>query len=580
MAIKDITGCVAAYEADVAYSTGTTQCVNLDPVATIPNAKGSSLGFSDLLQTLACCRPVWMIDPADGLPFIRFGLTFKRSQWNTAAGTFIRKFMNAQVVPASVTGGDTFLTRMAYGVLARVTAIYTGTSGASAALFNLHNKAGSGTDHYWQIAKTFGMNVVGNTPSPVIPCSMGWSFYTYRGGFSGAEGGYRMARDQRVYAPNASSGGSNNRNQLNLGYLDGSVTAASFSNVTHRLTKTGAFTNYTPTDGDRILVTGGTGVTPGLYEIDETACTADYVTLLTDPAAGTPADVTFEGAQPVQTLYFDLRAFWVGSANGAPVPDASIATFVSEMEAKWGASATKTRRYSAITDSLAIQNVGVTTKDVSETLACQVSRRLPQSWEILVDALPGRKIATGTDPGTDTFTNVFVPLLDTSLASNTMVAAVGVNDLSGTNGMTGATWYTAYASWLSTIGAGGYTPIARTMSDAYGGYATGGSNTIFAVQRLAANVLVRAGTTRVSDVGSILQTGNRYASQSGVFFDYTETGFSSSVGAIHKIPAGIAIDAECDAVTVLAAAGTRTPITWQYGDSPIFYTAGNIRGRP
>ncbi len=49
-----------------------------------------------------------------------------------------------------------------------------------------------------------------------------------------------------------------------LGFV---FTTATWVESTKTLTKTGAFTNYTWTAGDRIYITGGTGVTVGFYEI-------------------------------------------------------------------------------------------------------------------------------------------------------------------------------------------------------------------------------------------------------------------------------------------------------------------------
>ncbi len=45
------------------------------------------------------------------------------------------------------------------------------------------------------------------------------------------------------------------------------VTNGTWTESTKTLTKTGAFTNYTWTSGDRIYIASGTGVTPGIYEI-------------------------------------------------------------------------------------------------------------------------------------------------------------------------------------------------------------------------------------------------------------------------------------------------------------------------
>ena len=44
-------------------------------------------------------------------------------------------------------------------------------------------------------------------------------------------------------------------------------TGATWTNATLKITKTGAFTNYTYTSGDTLVITAGTGATPGTYTI-------------------------------------------------------------------------------------------------------------------------------------------------------------------------------------------------------------------------------------------------------------------------------------------------------------------------
>lgn len=69
------------------------------------------------------------------------------------------------------------------------------------------------------------------------------------------------------------------------------LTAATFTNATKTLSQTGAFTSYTFTAGDQIYISGGTGVTAGLYEI-ASKTSNDAIVLVADIGGTNPTDVT------------------------------------------------------------------------------------------------------------------------------------------------------------------------------------------------------------------------------------------------------------------------------------------------
>lgn len=78
------------------------------------------------------------------------------------------------------------------------------------------------------------------------------------------------------------------------------LVAASFTTSTKTLTKTGAFASYTFTEGDILYISGGTGVTAGLYEI-ASRTSDDAIVLVADIGGTDPADVTSSDG-PFSTL--------------------------------------------------------------------------------------------------------------------------------------------------------------------------------------------------------------------------------------------------------------------------------------
>ena len=69
------------------------------------------------------------------------------------------------------------------------------------------------------------------------------------------------------------------------------LTAATFTNATMTLAQASAFASYTFTAGDLIYISGGTGVTAGLYEI-ASKIDNDSITLVEDIGGTNPTDVT------------------------------------------------------------------------------------------------------------------------------------------------------------------------------------------------------------------------------------------------------------------------------------------------
>lgn len=73
-----------------------------------------------------------------------------------------------------------------------------------------------------------------------------------------------------------------------------SITGGSFTTATKTLTKAGAFASYTHQVGDKINVTGGTGVTPGYYAV-ASKTDSDSIVLADDIGGTNPADVATDG---------------------------------------------------------------------------------------------------------------------------------------------------------------------------------------------------------------------------------------------------------------------------------------------
>jgi hypothetical protein len=72
------------------------------------------------------------------------------------------------------------------------------------------------------------------------------------------------------------------------------ITGGTFTNATRTLTKTGAFASYTWASGDKLYVTGGTGVVAGFYAI-ASKTSSDAIVLSADIGGATPSDVTTSG---------------------------------------------------------------------------------------------------------------------------------------------------------------------------------------------------------------------------------------------------------------------------------------------
>lgn len=70
------------------------------------------------------------------------------------------------------------------------------------------------------------------------------------------------------------------------------ITAATFTNATLTLSKTGAFANYNWQNGDFVTIVSGTAVTPGDYNI-ASRVSDDAIVLEADIGGANPADVVF-----------------------------------------------------------------------------------------------------------------------------------------------------------------------------------------------------------------------------------------------------------------------------------------------
>ena len=100
---------------------------------------------------------------------------------------------------------------------------------------------------------------------------------------------------------------------------------ATFTTATKVLTKVGAFTNYTNQNGDRIKITGGTGVTPGWYTI-ASRDSDDQITLDLDIGGTDPADVS---ATYIGTRY---EFVWTTLQENDTMDDVA-----SDVQARWAA---------------------------------------------------------------------------------------------------------------------------------------------------------------------------------------------------------------------------------------------------
>lgn len=76
-----------------------------------------------------------------------------------------------------------------------------------------------------------------------------------------------------------------------LDFFGFALSAATFTTSTKNLNETAAFAGYSFTSGDEIYISGGTGVTPGLYEI-ASRTDDDNIVLVADIGGTDPADVT------------------------------------------------------------------------------------------------------------------------------------------------------------------------------------------------------------------------------------------------------------------------------------------------
>lgn len=74
--------------------------------------------------------------------------------------------------------------------------------------------------------------------------------------------------------------------------LSANITAATFTNATLTLSKTGAFASYTWQSGDTVTIVSGTGVTPGSYAIGSRT-SDNAIVLEADIGGANPADVVF-----------------------------------------------------------------------------------------------------------------------------------------------------------------------------------------------------------------------------------------------------------------------------------------------
>lgn len=83
-----------------------------------------------------------------------------------------------------------------------------------------------------------------------------------------------------------------------------SVSTANWTVATKTLSQTGAFTQYTWASGDQINITGGTGITPGWYEI-ASKTDNDNIMLTTNLAAGDLSNSDIESAESAQDTYLN-----------------------------------------------------------------------------------------------------------------------------------------------------------------------------------------------------------------------------------------------------------------------------------
>ena len=80
------------------------------------------------------------------------------------------------------------------------------------------------------------------------------------------------------------------------GYPIWTLSSVAWDHVALTLTKTGQFSTYVPLAGDFVRITGGTGITAGLYFIDATyAANANSIRLLSSCGGSNAADVTISG---------------------------------------------------------------------------------------------------------------------------------------------------------------------------------------------------------------------------------------------------------------------------------------------
>lgn len=74
-------------------------------------------------------------------------------------------------------------------------------------------------------------------------------------------------------------------------FVGANLTAATFTTSTKNLNQTGKFSGYSFTSGDKIYITGGTGITTGLYEV-ASRTDDDNIVLVEDIGGTNPSDVT------------------------------------------------------------------------------------------------------------------------------------------------------------------------------------------------------------------------------------------------------------------------------------------------
>lgn len=105
------------------------------------------------------------------------------------------------------------------------------------------------------------------------------------------------------------------------------LSVATFTNSSKTLTKTGAYSSYTFTSGDLVYISGGTGVTTGLYEIASKTDNNNIV-LIADIGGTDPTDVTSSDG-PFTTLQKGVDTVVAGDevrvcADGTQSPTAKI----------------------------------------------------------------------------------------------------------------------------------------------------------------------------------------------------------------------------------------------------------------